>query len=90
MVSIVIGRNGTQIKRLQAKTRTEVFISSAKREQGTQRCAQVKGKNGRQKLRTGERHRGGVQVHIPADRRTGSIRGGEREAQGDRRRGNER
>jgi hypothetical protein len=44
MVSIVIGRGGTQIKRLQTKTRTEVFISSAKREQGAQRSVQVKGK----------------------------------------------
>ncbi len=43
MVSIVIGRGGNQIKHLQAKTQTDVFIDSNKTEKGETRAAQITG-----------------------------------------------
>ena len=43
MVSIVIGKGGSQIKQLQERTHTEIFISTIKYEKGALRSAQVKG-----------------------------------------------
>lgn len=43
MVSIVIGRGGNQIRQLQAKTCTDVYIDSNKMDGGVLHCVQITG-----------------------------------------------
>jgi len=43
MVSIVIGRGGNQIKHLQTKTQTDIYIDANKTDRGQARCAQITG-----------------------------------------------
>jgi predicted butyrate kinase (DUF1464 family) len=44
MVSIVIGRGGSQIKQLQERTRTDIYIDSYKAEKSVSRCARITGR----------------------------------------------
>ena len=67
MVSIVIGKKGKQIKELQERTRTEIFISSLKYQMGTLRSAQVKGKYYWKIGRQSQRHCGCAQEDVWID-----------------------
>lgn len=83
MVSIVIGRGGNQIKQLQSRTYTEVFVSSAKLARGTMRSAQIKGECTATFLphrKDGKRGRS-VQKDVRIDRGPRSLRRGQREGQ---------
>jgi len=44
MVSIVIGRGGNQIKQLQERTRTDIYIDSYKADKSVFRCARITGR----------------------------------------------
>ncbi len=67
MVSIMIGKRGSQIKQLQEQTRTEIFISSMKYQTGALRSAQVKGNCAWELGREGEKHCGRTEEDVWID-----------------------